>query len=462
MLKIPIIITIIAAAILIQGCSTFSRDESDVYTISNHDTTYTQHVQNAPGNRDNGVIYPSSKVLKSERDLTQKDSTVDRFYPNFIRLGLFESVGTIGGSSDYSIGTGFFGVFPDYSKLSNSYRGETKNIFSGGIYRIGIAEWRLRWFHDSPDWTYGVSAVEFLIPDSRAEKMLFSFMPFYVRKRYFLRREIPYIAITPSAGLGLLPSQYLNLSASLDIGSIGGLNLRTYIGLAVGYNNASTPQIKNNDFTKEAQTSVFPYFGIGMSVLDFLNLPKETDVEWKYHEHSGWDVGLLQFTFLSTTADKSIFANETDSSYSLLKGFHLKFANASLALPFLDKKLYAGTSLISLIVLGREEYTVGVLPLCIGYWQNIISDDLSLEPFLEIGYYPSSYMNFGGKIHARINDILNFSLTAGLVSGNPGDILGKDLSKDFGKPKDFTKFYIGIGINIYDRIFFEKELRYSK
>jgi hypothetical protein len=462
MRNLTLILTIFTAALIIQGCSSFSREESDVYTISDHDTTYTNHVQNAPGNRDNGIIYPSSRVLKSERDLTQRDSVVKRYYPNFIRLGLFESIGTIGGSSDYSIGTGFFGVFPDYSKLSNSYRGDGSSIFSGGIYRIGIAEWRLRWFRDSPDWTFGVSGAEFLIPDSRAEKMLFSVMPFYIRKRIFLKREIPYISVTASAGLGLLPSQYLNLSASLDIGSIGGLNFRTYLGLAIGYNNASTAQISNNDFTKEAQTSVFPYFGFGMSVLDFLNLPKETEVEWKYYEHSSWDVGLLQFAFLGTTADKSIYANAADTSYSILKGFHLKFANASVALPFFNHKLYAGTSLLSLMVLGREEYAAAVLPLNIGYWQNIISDDLSFEPFLELGYYPSSFINFGGRIHARINDILNFSLIAGMARGNPGSILGKDLSREFGSPQNFTKFYLGIGINIYDRIFYEKELRYSK
>jgi hypothetical protein len=457
-----LIVTILYVPLIFNGCATVTRVESDIYTISSQDTTIINYVQNAPGNRDNGIIYPSSRVLKSERDLTQRDSTVYRYYPNFIRLAFFESIGIVGGNSDYSIGTGFFGVFPDFSKLSNSYRGESSNIFSGGIYRIGTAEWRLRWFNDSPDWTSGISAVEFLIPDSRAEKMLYSFMPFYIRKRIFLTREIPYISITPSVGLGLYPSQYLNLSASLDIGSIGGLNLRTYLGLAIGYNSASTPQIMNNDFTKEAQTSVFPYFGFGISVLDFLNLPKETEVEWKYYEHSSWDIGLLQFTLLGSTADKSIYANASDSSYSILKGFHLKFANASVALNLFNHKLYAGTSLLSLIVLGREEYTAAILPINIGYWQNIISDDLSFEPFIEFGYYPSSFINLGGRIHARINDILNFSLNAGMVSGRPGNILGNDLSREFGIPEDFTKFYFGIGINVYDRIFFDKELRYQK
>jgi hypothetical protein len=185
-------------------------------------------------------------------------------------------------------------------------------------------------------------------------------------------------------------------------------------------------------------------------------------VEWKYYEHSSWDVGLLQYSLLGSSSEKSIHANSADSNYSILKGFHLKLANASIAFPILNHKLYAGTSLLSLLVLGRDEYAAAILPLAIGYWQNIISDDLILEPFMEIGYYPSSFINLGLRIHARINDILNFSLNAGMASGTPGDKLGNDLLREYGIPKDFSRFYLGIGINIYDRIFYEKDLRYFK
>ena len=285
MIKIRLFILGFAISLIV-SCSSLTRVETDKYTITEIDTTRTYHVQNAPGNRDNGVIFPSSRVMTEERDLTQRDSTVERQYPNFIRAGLFESVGIFGGSSDYGLGTGLFGVMPDFGKLSNAYRGESGYLQTGGIYRLGIFEWRLRWFDDSPSWTYGTNVMEFLLPDGRGEKMLFSVLPFYVRKRIFLREEIPYITITPAAGIGLFPSQYLNLSTSLDIGSIGGLNLRTYIGLAVGYNGPNTPQIKNNDFSNEGQSSVFPYFGIGMSVLDFLNVDKDMEIEWKNHPHS--------------------------------------------------------------------------------------------------------------------------------------------------------------------------------
>ncbi|MFA5512795.1 MAG: hypothetical protein WC313_10110, partial [Candidatus Kapaibacterium sp.] len=333
------ILASIILAILLGSCATLTRTEEDIYTLTDIDTAITYHWVNAPGTRDNGVIFPSSKVIVPEREIIQRDSIVERYYPDFIRFGFFESVGIIGGNSDNSIGTGLFGIFPEFDKLSDSYRGGD-HLFTGGIYRLGILEHRLRWFRDSKNWTIGTHGLEFLIPDSRGERMLFSVLPVYLRKRYYLREDIPYLSVTPSLGIGLYPSLYLNLSGSLELGSIGGLNLRAYIGVAAGYNSPGTPQVKNNDYMNESsgQSSIFPYFGLGISFLDFHNLVRETEKEWKYYEHSAWNIGLLQFAIINGSSEESIY-----SGNSLFTGFQLKLANASLAIPHRKNHFFLGT-----------------------------------------------------------------------------------------------------------------------
>jgi hypothetical protein len=172
---------------LLDGCSTITtRVEQDIFTITHRDTTDQFLVQNAPGNRDNGVIYPSSRRLISERNMLKQDSIVERRYPDFIRLGAFESIGFfIGGDKQHSAGYGLFGIFPNYEDISVSNRGKPDYTIKGGLYRFGIAEWRLRWFRDAPDWTVGTSMIEIIAPEARIEKTLSSVFPLYLRKRFF-------------------------------------------------------------------------------------------------------------------------------------------------------------------------------------------------------------------------------------------------------------------------------------
>lgn len=456
LIKVLIIFSILP---IISGCFTLTRTETDVYTITDKDSTIIYHASNHPGNRDNGVISPSSKVVISSREINQRDSIVDRFYPDFIRFGFFESIGIIGGKSENAIGTGLFGIYPDFFKISEEYRGEDGAIFSGGIYRIGIIEKRLRWFRDSKNWTIGTSLVEFIIPDSRGENMLVSFLPIYLRKRYYLREEIPYIALTPSVGFGYFPSFYTNLSGSIEVGSIGGLNLRAYIGLAAGYNPASSPQVKNNEYVKtdEGVSTIFPYFGLGISVLDFHNLVRETEAEWKYYEHSSWDVGLAQFTLLNSNAEESIFDGN-----QLYTGFQFKLANAYLAIPHKNNKFTLGTSLLNIMVLGKESWGIGVLPIKAGYWFVVADDELSFEPFIEYNYYPSSMFNLGGRLNLVLSESINLGLSAGYVSGSNSANLPKEFNNNYGITKNFSNLYFGISVGLLDRIFYPHQLRYYK
>ncbi|MFW6276368.1 MAG: hypothetical protein ACOC2K_01690, partial [Bacteroidota bacterium] len=303
------------------------------------------------------------------------------------------------------------------------------------------------WFRDAENWTIGTSAFEVLAPDARGEMILAGAFPIQIRKRYYLRDKIPYVTLTPLIDLSYLPSQYLNLALSLDVGSIGGLNVRSYIGLALGYNGKYTPQIRNNDFTDEGETVIYPYLGIGMSVLDFHNRVEETQKEWKYHEHSGWDIGFMQFSFLHSGADIK------DNPFNSI---NMKIANSYLALPVLDYKLYAGTSLVNYMSFSSIEYFTGVLPIRIGYWQTLIADELIAEPFAEYNYYPDSFFNIGLRVNLRIFERSNLSLLIGHASGT-----NEYLNEYVGGSEDVSRSYIGIGLNLLDRIFYRDHLRYD-
>ncbi len=467
MRKFTLIISTASLLITLMSCGQ-TRVEEDVYTITMRDTTYQRFVNNAPGNRDNGEIFPSSRTFKNERDMLQYDSIEIRNYPDFIRYGLFESVGLMGTSSDNGMGVGLLGVYPDFENMTDSYIGDKDAIFTGGIYRLGFFEKRLRWFRDAKNWTWGFNALEVIAPSALTVEQFWGIGSFNIRKRYYLRDKIPYVAFTITTGIGYYPSMYANVSGSLDVGSIGGLNLRLYAGLAGGLNPTWSPLIAGSPEPDKSVSMFFPYLGFGVSVLDFHNLVPETETEWKDHEHSSWNVGFLQFGLLNSGADFSTFSTKSDSS-NFLKGVSLKLANASIALPFWNNKFYAGTSLINLLVLGKGEWGLGVLPIRIGYFQTVLMDELSVEPFLEYNYYPSSFINIGGRLNLVLNKLeegasgfLNISLLLGFASGSTDLGFGTDVVDNIGLPGEFSRAYIGLSIGVWDRIFFPEQLRYNK
>ncbi len=467
-----LILTVISTLVLASCANLSTRTETDIFTIADVDTLKTHDALNAPGVRDNGVVYPSSTRDEFQRDVVLHDSIVEREYPDFIRLGLFEGVGLFGGDGDYALGSGIFGVHPDLGNLRSGFRGDGDGLVPGGLYRIGIAEYRLRWFKDAKNWTIGTSLYEAIIPDARGENMLTSYLPIYFRKRYFLDENIPYISVTPAVGIGLYPSIYVNTSVSLDIGSIGGLNIRAYVGYAFGVNLRYTSQIQNNDFYDQSNNVSIPYAGLGISVLDFLNLPRETEVEWKYHEHSSWEVGLASITLLGSNADISIFSGTSPNSILdqqnnnqsdlLVSGMIFKLANAKVALPYLGHKLYAGTSLVNLIALGQNAFGMGVIPLRIGYWQTVISNDLVAEPFIEYNYLPTQMLHIGAELKLRVAEKFNINLALGYVNGSNSGFIGDFFDKDWGDSGNFSGVYIGLGFNLLDRMFYSDELRYNK
>jgi len=185
------------------------------------------------------------------------------------------------------------------------------------------------------------------------------------------------------------------------------------------------------------------------------------EIEWKDYKHSSWNVGFLQFTLLNSNADESVFAVK-DPQSAILKGFELKLANANIALPILDYKIYAGTTFFSVLTAGKNNYAISVLPIRIGYWHTLIPNELILEPFLEMGYYPMYSVNLGARLNLRLNEIFNLSLNTGYINASKDLSLGNDILNNLGISYDFSKFYIGISVNFYDRLFDKTELRYFK
>ncbi|MFY8161021.1 MAG: hypothetical protein ACOVNU_06800 [Candidatus Kapaibacteriota bacterium] len=435
-----------------------TRIEEDNHRIIEQDTSYTFFEQNNPENKDRGIIHPSTKVINTDRTYVSFDSSVTREYPDFIRAGFFETSGLITGMSN-PIALGVLGVHPSLPSELKDYRGESgSRLFSGGLYRAFFYEKRLRWFRDSKNWTWGLSMFEAIVPNGEFEQTLMSVLPLYIRKRYFIREEIPYICYTPTLGIAYNPllSLYLNPSVSLDAGSIGGFNIRAYLGVAIGFNGSTTPMIKRNENVTGATTPIIPYGGIGVSVLDFLNLVPETYEEWTDMPHSAWNIGIVQANILYTDSDKSFFQDPTSTTNLPIKGLQFKFINTSVALPVLDYKLYVGTSLINIMYLGDLSIGAGILPIRVGYWHTLLEDELSLEPFIEYNYYPSSIFNVGARLNLKLNDRQNISLTAGYASGS---VINE---QTFSGLTEFSNLYIGIGINLWDMIFYQQDLRYYK
>ena len=134
-------------------------------------------------------------------------------------------------------------------------------------------------------------------------------MPIYIRKRYFLREQIPYVIVQPTVGIGIIPTpmNYINLGVTLDVGSLGGMNLHAYLGYIAGtqFFGSLDSSLQNHHLS---QSSSFPYFGLGVSAFDFVNTVDETQHEWKEYRQSSLEVTWFNLTAIhSFHGDSSLF-----------------------------------------------------------------------------------------------------------------------------------------------------------
>ncbi len=451
---------LLIAAWFASGCSSITRTERDLYTTTTLDTVVTQRVTNPPGERDNGVIAPSSRVENRVRTVSYRDSLTVREYPNFIRWCLFEGVSLLGSSIDgaSSTRTGLFGLYYDINELLLDRNAiDTSALFDGYMFRVGLMEWKLDWFNNDPNWTWGVTGFERIAAD--ADHSMTGIGVLNITKRFYLRDKIPYAAIRPSISFAIFPSQYVNASVSADVGSIGGVNLRLYAGCAVGGDLLGT--------TTESNT--IPYAGLGVSVMDFLNREEETETEWKYHEHSSWEIGAAEFVILGSQAERSFFApRRTGIDAPTIKGLAARIGVADVALPFLDYRLSLGTALANIMFLGSTEFGVGFLPLRLTYHWMPLTSTMRIEPFAEVNFAPSAFFHGGVRVAFPVADQMSIHLTAGWANGRTGSQVpnreGFGYSIDGRRIVDshFGTIYIGIGASVFDHLFTRSDLRYGK
>jgi hypothetical protein len=330
-------------------------------------------------------------------------------------------------------------------------------VFDGYMFRMGLTEWKLNWFDNAPNWTWGVTGYEIIRADDMHSMSGIGVLN--ITKRFYLRDKIPYAAIRPSISFALFPSQYINTSVSADLGSIGGINLRLYTGVAVG----------GDLFGETTEVNTIPYAGLGVSVMDFLNREEELDTEWKYHEHSSWEIGAAEITLLGSQADRSIFsARKSGADAPTIKGLTARIAVADVALPLLDYRLSLGTSLANIVFLGSTEFGIGILPLRLTYHWMPLQSTMRIEPFAEINFAPSSFFHAGVRAAFPIAEQMTIHLTAGWANGRTGSTVpGRDgvgYSIDGRRIVDshFGAIYIGVGASIFDHLFARKDLRYGK
>lgn len=438
------------------GCATatdilqspLTRVERDTYTILQRDTTWYTDYHNPPGETPRGVLFPNARKEELRYGATFYDSVVERYYPNFIRLGLFESVGLLGVSSTAEGHLwGLFGLFPELLNASNNTN-PTSALFTGAWYRFGVMEYHFPWFFQSRDWSVGSVGLEVFALSQYKEKWAAGLLPLYIRKRWYMRDVPPYVAATIGVGTSLFPSQYLNLFGSLEAGSLGGLNLRAYAGFLWG----QTPENSQN---LQAQSYAKPYLGLGVSLADFLNREEELQQEWSQHRHSAWSVGLGQLASLKTTVARSVWATS-----SLISGLVGRILPVQLALPVGPPGLYAGTALTSVVVLGLDAGGIGVLPLRIGYWHELVPAGLYGDIGAEAFYYPSNALHLSGRLILRLSNTVNLFATAGFANGSA--LRGRDWWDILQQATRFSGWYIGIGMGFGERLFRAEELWYYR
>lgn len=433
--------------VVLSSCA-ITRKETDYWTVTDRDVTKGEvNPLDTGATGNNGVIFPSKRTKDIDRYTVQHDSTYDREYPNFLRGGGIETAGLIGSSSSKGLGFGVFGLYGLFSGDQFLKPQNENNLFKGELIRLYPMEYWLRWFGDAPDWTLGWSPFEFLAGDEQTKDQFVSIAAnLYLRHRTYIRDKIPYIIFSPFAGVSAFPSLYLNAGAELTIGSIGGLSLRGYAGFAAGkawlispLNIATSGTVSSSDV---APTRVFPYVGLGISIMNFINKPSETLKEWKYMVHSAMNVNITEITVTKNNLglDSSIFQD----AYPV-QGFQMKLASVQIPLPILNDHFWAGTSLMQWVALGFNGMGVGVLPLRVGYRQYILAEDLMFEPFFEWSYYPSHYINIGGRFKLDTYTTENIGLTFGYISGSPGALIPSALNSDYTQSLlTFGSAYIGV------------------
>ena len=401
---------------LLPSCTLVNRTEIDVHTITDYDSiSYQKSYITNISNRTNSLYPPRNKIIKTT-NIIQHDSIVLRHYPKYIRAGIIESFGYF---SNYS-GKNDLGLF---GLATGKYGDVPKNsFFSMGGLKIGYLEYKLQWDEDIENITIGTSMYENFYFDSK--QSFSSISPLYFTKSYFLNNGIPNLTLATSLGFAYYPNTYINLTETLEYGSYAGLNIKLRVGLL-------------NVF--EDKVSMYPYLGIGFSIFDFFNKEDDMEEEWKNVKHKAWNIGLI-----------NIGINNEGMNFDLLLN--------KIALPYMNNNLILGTSLANINIFDNV-ISASVLPIYTSYRKNIFKNKIVFEPFIRFNYLPTLFVETGGELSIRINEL--FSLKFGLEYAN-GKGYNYDVNQlQMGNIVNFSKWIFYVKFGIGDRIFYPKEMYFN-
>lgn len=448
------LVTLILCATCIGGCSVFdeyaNRTVTEKYVHSNLDTSHLTLVTGVPGAQTQAVdlVVKISNEVRPEIHVpvyTRRVSTVERKYPNFIRMGLFEGTGLLGSRIDgRNIGLGIFGAHPTMSVLDSNQRlGSPGGALVGSLWRLGIVEWPVNWFDAARGWSCGITLAEVFYADYDNEARGFGVIT--LRKRWFLNESIPWTDFMAGVSMSVVPYAMLHPHVSLGIGSIGGLNLRVNAGFPISRVNSEMPTI-----------TAFPYLGLAAGVFDFLNRPDELEQEWKDHSHSSWLASLFDLSYVLPVSGSNDI-----QSMDKQRGFNIRIATADVAFPLLDFHVTLGTSLVNILAFSEQRIGMGILPIRVGVVWDLFGTGVLFQPFGEYSYLPSTILNTGVNVFFDWSAVSPIVVTAGYAECTTVDdtYTGSPLFVD---TRAYSGPYISVGIRLFSRTFTRDMLRYGE
>ncbi|NOY06614.1 MAG: hypothetical protein GXO82_08310 [Chlorobi bacterium] len=143
---------------------------------------------------------------------------------------------------------------------------------------------------------------------------------------------------------------------------------------------------------------------------------------------------------------------ETD----IFNGYYGRVGMLEWRVPFLGRNWTFGTALFEGLAADSRSghYMFGILPFTLRYRYPLLNypTPLTIEPFVNIGYFPNTYLNMGGKLHFGSVGGMNLFAHLGFA------IAGSSINNDGDLANNYSFGYAGLGISVLDFHYSEDEM----
>ncbi|GEM_PF-6917636 len=159
-------------------------------------------------------------------------------------------------------------------------------------------------------------------------------------------------------------------------------------------------------------------------------------------------LGLLGIYNLFTPLNRK----ETD----IFNGYYGRVGMLEWRVPFLGKNWTFGTALFEGLAADSRSghFMFGVFPLTLRYRYSLLTypTPLTIEPFINVGYLPNTYLNMGGKLHFGSVGGMNLFAHLGFA------MAGSSINNDKDLANNYSFGYAGLGISVLDFHYSEDEM----